>query len=303
MISVRAVSSAAPSRPPVADPAAGPAIPVRRVRLDAAFDGLDRRLTDDLISSHVVAALSAVFPPGEDFFVRSVRRFRHRIADPELARAVQGFIGQEATHSRAHHACNARLAELGYPTVGVARLTDRLLRLRERIAPAKANLALTAAFEHVTATLAELLLTDAGTRQRLAAPALRALLCWHALEELEHKAVAFDVYRTVGGGETLRILTMKAARIGFATFIAASTLVSLRRDPAARRPGALRASWRTFRRSALVGPEVRRRLRDYERRGFHPLQRDTTALEAAWRARFDAGGGTLELREAGGPAV
>lgn len=280
-------------------------VPVRRVRLDGAFDDVGRDLTDDLISSHVVAALSAVFPPGEDFFVRSVRRVRDRIDDPGLARRVAGFIGQEATHGRAHTALNARLAVLGYPTEGIARLTDRLLRLRERIAPAKADLALTAAFEHVTATLAELVLTDTDTdtRARVRHPSVRALLCWHALEELEHKAVAFDVYRAVGGGETLRILVMKMARVGFTAFIAASVLVSLRRDPRARRPGALRASWRTFSRSALVGAPVRRHLRAYERRGFHPGERDTGALEASWRERLLAAGTSLDLATAGDRAA
>jgi predicted metal-dependent hydrolase len=37
----------------------------------------------DLVMSHVVAMLSAMFPNGEDFFVESVRRYRDRIEDPE----------------------------------------------------------------------------------------------------------------------------------------------------------------------------------------------------------------------------
>ena len=79
---------------------------------------LPRHFTQDgdLISGHVIAALSSVFPDGEDYFVRSVRHFRDRITDPALKRQVAGFIGQEAVHGREHRVFNDRLAELGYPT-------------------------------------------------------------------------------------------------------------------------------------------------------------------------------------------
>ena len=79
----------------------------------------------DLISGHVIAALSSVFPDGEDFFVRSVRHFRDQITDPALKRQVAGFIGQEAVHGREHRVFNDRLAELGYPTKRYERLTQR----------------------------------------------------------------------------------------------------------------------------------------------------------------------------------
>ncbi|WP_229023240.1 metal-dependent hydrolase [Actinomarinicola tropica] len=54
----------------------------------------------DLLSSHIAACLSSVFPDGEDFFVRSVRRFRDQVTDPDLKQQVNGFIGQEAVHGR-----------------------------------------------------------------------------------------------------------------------------------------------------------------------------------------------------------
>ena len=49
----------------------------------------------------------------------------------------------------------------------------------------------------------------------MGADAVRDLFVWHALEESEHKAVAFDVYRAVGGGERLRVWTMNFFRFGF----------------------------------------------------------------------------------------
>ena len=92
-------------------------VPTRRISFEKALRTVPRHFgaDGDLIASHVVAALSAVFPDGEDFFVRSVRHFRDQITDPALRRQVAGFIGQEATHGREHRAFNDRLHELGYP--------------------------------------------------------------------------------------------------------------------------------------------------------------------------------------------
>src|SRR5262245_60597872 len=128
-------------------------IPTRRVSFEESLRDLPRHFAadEDLILSHLAAGLSAVFPDGEDYFVRSVRHYRDRITDPELKAQVNGFIGQESTHGREHRVLNDRLAQLGYPTKAFERLTDKGLRFREKVAPPIANLAATAALEHFTA--------------------------------------------------------------------------------------------------------------------------------------------------------
>jgi len=263
-------------------------VPTRRVALEDSFADVPRHYAagGDLVESHFAAALSAVFPPGEEFFVRSVRRFRDRITDPVLKQQVAGFIGQEAVHGREHRAFNDRLGQLGYPTKKVERLTDYLLRLRERLLSAKSNLAVTAALEHFTATLAELVLTSDEVQGEFGHPAVKQLFLWHALEESEHKAVAFDVYQAVGGSERTRVTTMRLLRVLFVSFMAVQMAVSLAADPATYRPGALLASLRHFRRSPLVSRELWRQLKDYDRPGFHPLDHDNTALVEEWRARL-----------------
>src|SRR5205807_9716952 len=130
-------------------------------------------------------------------------------------RQVAGFIGQEAMHGREHRMLNERLAELGYPTKLVERITRAGLKARERVLSAKSNLAATAALEHFTATLAELVLTSEETRRLFGNDEVRNLFLWHALEESEHKAVAFDVYRAAGGTERMRIFTMNLITAGF----------------------------------------------------------------------------------------
>ncbi len=225
--------------------------------------------------------------------MRSVRRYRGEIADPELKRQVAGFIGQEAMHGREHRALNDRLAELGYPTKGFERITKLGLETRERLLPPKSNLAATAALEHFTATLAELLLRSEETRALFGHPEVRNLFLWHALEESEHKAVAFDVYKAVGGTERMRVWTMNVLRYAFVAGMVAQVSVSLLGDRVTYRRGNLRKSWRRFRRSPLVRRELWRQLKDYNRPDFHPDDRDTTELVERWRAELFGEAGTL----------
>ncbi|MBN2624953.1 MAG: metal-dependent hydrolase [Acidimicrobiales bacterium] len=273
-------------------------MPTRRISFEASLQDLPKHFAadGDLILSHLAAALSALFPDGEDFFVRSVRQYRDRITDPELKRQVAGFIGQEAVHGREHRVLNDRLAQLGYPTKQVERFTRWGLRTRERIAPPRANLAATAALEHFTATLAELLLRSGETRALFGHDEVRNLFLWHALEESEHKAVAFDVYKAVGGSERLRVWTMNGFRYGFVAGLAVQITVSLLLDPATYRKGNLRRSWRRFRRSPLLQRHVWDRLRDYNRPDFHPDDHDTTALVEQWRAELFGEQGTLNTK-------
>jgi predicted metal-dependent hydrolase len=270
-------------------------VPTRRISFEESLRDLPRHFAadGDLITSHVIAALSSVFPDGEDFFVRSVRRYRDRITDPELKRQVSGFIGQEAMHGREHRAFNDRLAELGYPTKRIERMTRRMLTSRERIMSDASNLALTAALEHFTATLAELVLTDADVRRRMGDPAVRDLFVWHALEEAEHKAVAFDVYRAIGGTERMRIVTMKGIRIGFIVFITLHVIASLLRDRETYRRGVLWRSWRNFASSSLMDVAIWRKLRMYDRPGFHPDDIDTDELVERWREELFGKDGSL----------
>jgi predicted metal-dependent hydrolase len=270
-------------------------VPTRRISFEASLQAIPKHFANDgdLVTSHVAAGLSAVFPDGEDFFVRSVRHFRDQIDDPALKRQVAGFIGQEAMHGREHRAFNDRLAELGYPTKQVERITKWGLELRERIAPAKANLAATAALEHFTATLAELVLTDEQTRDSFGHEAVRDLFVWHALEESEHKAVAFDVYKAVGGTERMRVWTMNALRYGFVIGMFFQVGVSLLFDRATYKPGNFRQSWKKFRKSPVVSRKVWDQLKDYNRPDFHPDDRATTELVERWRAELFGDQGSL----------
>jgi predicted metal-dependent hydrolase len=288
---------ATPTEHPLLERAPTPVrdVPTRRLSFAETFADVPRHFAadGDLLKSHFAATLSAVFPDGEDFFVRSVRHYRDRITDTELRRQVAGFIGQESVHGREHRAFNERLAELGYPTRAFERLTRGALRLRERLAPARSNLAATAALEHYTATFAEALLSDPELYDSFGNDAVRNLFLWHAVEESEHKAVAFDVYRAVGGTERMRRIVMNLTTVGFVVGITVMMVVSLLSDPATYHPRRLWRSWREFRRFPLLQREVRARIREYQRPGFHPDDRDSTELLERWRAELFGQSGTL----------
>jgi uncharacterized protein len=265
------------------------AVPTRSPDFTSRVDQVPRHFAadGDIVMSHILAVLSGVFPDGEDYFVRSVAAARHRIEDPELRRAVDGFIGQEEMHGREHRLLNEHLAELGYPTRPIGAYVRWWFRTRERVKAPTLHLGFTAALEHYTATLAERLLSDPDARAEIGHEAVRSLLLWHALEEAEHKAVAFDVFRAVGGTERMRLATMWLTHALFVLETSIWTAISLAKDPAARRhPGRVaKGIWR-LRRSPFTRPAAVRQLLQYTKRGFHPNDRDTAALIATWRTKL-----------------
>ena len=271
-------------------------IPTRRISFDESVAGLPKHFAydGDLIMSHVVATLSSVFPDGEDYFVRAVERAQDRVTDPALRQDVEGFLGQEEMHGREHRVLNERLSELGYPTRAIGAYVRWLFRNRERIHNERLHLAFTAALEHYTATLAETLLTNPEARAEIGHDGVRSLLVWHALEESEHKAVAFDVYRHVGGSERMRITTMWMTHALFVLETGLWTMISLAMDPEARRhPGRVLRSLTRLRRSPFASPRAVRQLLEYTHSGFHPNDRDTSELIAQWRATLFGSDGKL----------
>jgi predicted metal-dependent hydrolase len=275
-----------------AQPASRGPLTARRVRF-ALPSGTQRQhfVDGDLVMSHFVAVLSATFPEGEDFFIRSVRKYRDQVSDPELQAAIKGFIAQEATHRMQHRLLNERLQAMGYPTDRIDRHVKQLITFVEKILPDMLCLAGTAALEHYTATLAEIILTSDEAQRLIGDAEVRPILLWHAFEESEHKAVAFDVYRAVGGSERRRYVGMAIASMFLFTELAIQTARSLARDRAAYNPRTLLRSLNSFRNSPMFSREARQRFISYNRSGFHPDDWDSTEVLDRWaKELFDADG-------------
>jgi predicted metal-dependent hydrolase len=277
-------------------------VPVRPMQFERWVADLPKYFAadGDVVMSHVLAVLSSTFPEGEKFFVRSVAAVRDELTDPTLLKDVEGFIGQEKMHGREHQVLNDRLAEHGYPTRGIDAYVRGLYWVRERMQTKKVNLAFTAALEHYTATLAETLLSDPDARAQIGHPAVRSLLLWHALEEAEHKAVAFDVYKAVGGGEFTRIFVMFLTDLLFIFETSVMGVISMAKDREVRRhPGKLLRSLARLPASPFVSLRAVRMLAQYHRPGFHPNDRDTRDLIAEWREALFGRDGNLSQLLAG----
>jgi uncharacterized protein len=274
-------------------------VPVRPMEFDRWVADLPKYFAEDgdIVLSHVLTVLSSTFPEGEKFFVRSVAAVRDEITDPQLRIDVEGFIGQEEMHGREHQVLNDHLAKYGYPTRGINSYVRGLYWVRERIQSRKVNLAFTAALEHYTATLAELLLTDDAARKAVGKPGARDILTWHALEESEHKAVAFDVYKAMGGSEFMRIFIMYLTDLLFILETSIMGVVSVLMDRDAwRHPVKLARSLRRLPQAPFISMRAAHILAEYHRPGFHPNDRDTRQLIAEWRqALFGRDGELTEV--------
>ncbi|MFE3023745.1 metal-dependent hydrolase [Nocardia tengchongensis] len=251
---------------------------------------------NDMVYSHFVAGMSGGFPAGEESFIRSVRRVAERVTDPVLKKRVTGFVGQEAMHGLEHRRLNEKLVELGYPIAWLdsEAAKERMLWIEERVPP-EVHLAMTAAAEHYTAVLAQRVLASDEIQAIPGDPEVWNLLNWHALEELEHKSVAFDVFRAVGGTERTRIGVMLAMYSLTLPLTYLSLALAVGRDPVARRQPVrvAREAYRLF-----TGPVFRGlmpELGKYLRPGFHPDDIDTAALLSRWqRDLFGADGQLLD---------
>lgn len=241
---------------------------------------------NDPVLTHFLNALSMSFPDGEQFFVDSVRHFRHLVTDETRQKDISGFIGQEAMHSLEHKSFNDMLAAQGYAELtgkatGVARyLCDEG---RKRLSP-RAQLAVTAGLEHITAILANTILKQPELLEQMD-PSVRILWLWHAVEEIEHKAVAFDLYKDIDPGYRKRVRSFLTGSLGLLLFSSAYTWRLLKQDGMQRHPLKLaRGGLRLGRLLVSVVPDYL----DYLRPGFHPWDDDNRALIARYKEQVEA---------------
>lgn len=228
-------------------------------------------------------AMSITFPLGEKFFIDSVRHYSDRITDPKLQLEIGSFCAQEGFHRREHQRYNQSLCEQrGYNLGYLEGRLQKSIELTNRILSARQRLAATAALEHITAILASWSLNSDNPQRGLLEPPMQALWDWHAAEELEHKSVAFDVYRAIGGSEKMRRTALRRASFFLAVDVVVGTVHMLRRDGQFWRIN----TWRDGLRFLLGKQGMLRQIwpayKDYFRPDFHPWQQDTRKLLQQW---------------------
>ena len=191
---------------------------VPREKLDFGLDGDIPKywFGGDAFKSRYFDAMSTIFPEGERYFISCVRDFRDQVTDPQLLKEIKDFMRQEGQHGIVHTQYNNRLKAQGIDVDMLERIEHHLLfNVIRKHVPKKATLADTAASEHLTAIMAHSfferkeVLADAD-------PRMRAMFAWHAMEEVEHKAVAFDVMQKVAKvGYFRRVIALMLVTLGF----------------------------------------------------------------------------------------
>jgi predicted metal-dependent hydrolase len=228
--------------------------------------------------SHFFNAINLFVVAFEDFMVRVMRGQLPRLKDdPEFARQVRGFMGQEATHSYVHEKFLGNLRGQGYRIDGYLSAAEHVFaRVFEKWLGLRICIAMIAGFEHLTAMLSELVLSNRTLKD--AEPFMAELWEWHAAEEIEHKEMAFELLKRTSPSYLLRMVGGLLGGMVVAGFIGAGMVMLLRQDGELRR----RRTWDELKR-LLFGPD-RIALRglaifiEYFRPGFHPSQRDTYHL-------------------------
>jgi len=234
--------------------------------------------SDDPVLTHFFNAMQATFPQGERFFIDSARDARDAIGEenltPEAREDVKRFIRQEAIHGKAHDDWNAVLIGLGY-----ARMKefdediekDRTWA-RKNIG-AKWRISMTAAAEHMTASFARVMLHKRPDLVNNAQSPVRELLLWHALEEVEHKAVCFDLYQQLHGGYRLRATGMVFAFIDFMRHIYERQVYLLKEDGLWNFRNRVKLMTQVWGPGGIVA-SLTPYLLEYFKPGFHPWDTD-----------------------------
>ena len=264
----------------------------RELRLDRAASNPRWWHGGDPVATAFFNALSASFPQGETFFIEAVRRFRDQ-GDARLQEHIQAFIAQEAAHTREHVVFNKLIKNAGYDTTAMDAETRRRLDIARSRHPV-AQLAITVALEHFTAIMANCLLTDENPLPG-APPEVLRLWQWHAIEELEHKAVAYDTFAAVTRRMSplrrwmlrCQVMLLISAQFWYSNF---ERMADFFRQDGINTP---RTWWRVFT-YLWFKPGVMRKLfvpyLSFFRPGFHPWDHDDGALVREFERRLNLAG-------------
>jgi predicted metal-dependent hydrolase len=260
---------------------------VRKLLIDLHAPYPARWNGGDAFSSAFFSALSMSFPIGEQYFIDSVRAGLKALPLEQqtgMAKEVQGFVGQEATHRRIHTLFNGHLEGMGFRNTLEPRARKRMQSQAHR--DVRIHVAATAATEHLTAIFADWMLRHPEVLQG-AEPRLQTLWMWHAAEESEHRSTAFDLYRALGGIEKWRIYLFHYITTTFLIDVARQTVRNLWHDGSLLRWSTWRSGWQLLMSRDGMYRGNYRAWRAYKAATFHPRQQDGSMSEQWLRYHAD----------------
>ncbi|WP_043265275.1 metal-dependent hydrolase [Streptomyces sp. CT34] len=263
-------------------------------------------IPDEPTATHVINVLHLLLPAGERWFVRVFKEALPLVRDEQLLQDVKGFMGQEATHSVQHSYVLEHLAHQGLDTAPYTRHVDFLFSYLLGDKPPfglpvpetewlRFRLSLIAAIEQFTAVLGNWVLDADGLDRAGPDPVMLDLLRWHGAEEVEHRAVAFDMYQHTGGEEPARharrILGMSVTAPVLIYLWAWGASYLLRHDPqlATRSRYSLREHNRAIHKGLLPSwRELGAAIPRYLRRSYHPSQEGSLRTAVSYLASSPA---------------
>ena len=248
-------------------------------------------LGGDPFRTRFFEAMSMTFPDGERYFIDCVRHYRERVADPRLAAQVKSFIYQEGQHGMVHTQFNDRLRAQGIAVDKILEFArDKIEGFKRDFSPAF-NLGKTAGAEHMTAMMAHGFFATGLLKD--ADPRVRAMFAWHAVEEIEHKAVAFDVYQQVAkGGYWRRALSMLHTSVLFSLHVLLITRYLLDVDGKGGLRTWLKGLWWLYGWGGLY-PRLMPHYLAYFLPWFHPWKFGRMEVYETWRAAYERSGGDM----------
>jgi len=274
---------------------------VPRKAPDFGLDGDVPRywLDGDAFKSRFFDAMSILFPEGEKFFIVCVRDYKDQITDPKLAQQVKEFTYQEGQHGMVHTQFNDRLKAQGVAV-------DRILETQNRIMfgffrrwfPKTFTLGQTAAAEHLTALMAHGFFGVKGMMDK-ADPRVRAMYAWHAVEEIEHKAVAYDVMKKVAKASYLtRVLSFMLVTFTFPFHVFAIMRHMFEVDGVKNRFSVwMRGLWWLYGWGGLY-PRLLPHYLAYFLPGFHPWKFGNMQIHDIWTGAYQRTGDAIAAGDA-----
>jgi uncharacterized protein len=236
----------------------------------------------DAFKTRFFDAMSLLFPEGEKFFIACVRDYRDRVTDPALQAQVKDFIYQEGQHGIVHTRFNDRLKAQGIAVDQILqRQRDIMFGFFRGRLPRVYTLGQTAAAEHMTALMAHGFFAKGMFDD--ADPRIRAMYAWHAVEEIEHKAVAFDVFQKVAkGGYFTRVLSMLQVSLSFPLHVFVIMSHMFKVDGVKNRLRVwLRGLWWLYGPGGLY-PRLMPHYLVYFKPGFHPWKHGDMSVYRQW---------------------
>lgn len=245
--------------------------------------------------SMFVNALGVHVPYFERYLLKSLSKAKPYIHDETLKRDVSAIIGQEAHHARNFINVNRWLSRR-YPEI--ARLDEEAKSYFSRHAKQddlKKMLGFTAGYETFTFLAGMIILDNYKKWFSDSDATMRAIWVWHQVEEVEHGAVAFDVYKTLfGTDEWYRKYMVLLALFHIASETIKAYVHMSRIEGWWRNP--LRGVKKLSFCITMLGRFVRSALPVF-RKGYHPRNHplattEQNEIQIAWR-RYESGGGDV----------